>query len=152
MAHIYSKSLLTFFIVVLLFQWSWSQDFTVIYTGPDTILVDNNCEELLYWGHPYALEVFSNDPLCELESLTLVSMEDDDGIFYPVSTIPPVAPFSHGDMVTITYAATDICAQTLFISFEVWFVDLIAPMWTSEPQPLTLQCDGTFDPGGQITA
>ena len=54
--------------------------------------------------------------------------------------------------VTVDFYASDACGNELPTPTTATFfiTDTIAPIWTTNPSPLTIECDGTTDPGGQI--
>jgi len=53
---------------------------------------------------------------------------------------------------TVTFTATAACGNFATSTASVTVEDNTAPVWTADPSDITLECDGTSDPGGAIAA
>ncbi|MEO0777108.1 MAG: gliding motility-associated C-terminal domain-containing protein [Bacteroidota bacterium] len=52
----------------------------------------------------------------------------------------------------VTFTAEDDCGNTSTRMASVRIIDTTPPTWDTDPQPLSIECDGTTDPGGAIAA
>ncbi|MEM9819696.1 MAG: gliding motility-associated C-terminal domain-containing protein [Bacteroidota bacterium] len=53
--------------------------------------------------------------------------------------------------ISVTFTATDDCGNASDRVVSLTITDTTNPIWTTNPMPLVVECDGTNDPGGQIT-
>lgn len=65
-----------------------SANITLIYTGPDTIYVGDNCTAPLDWGAPNSVSFVCNDPGCEVISFDLLFIIGQNGNYNEGDLIP----------------------------------------------------------------
>lgn len=114
------------------FNWS--------YTGPDTIVVGNNCQGTLFWGGDSKIictPVNPPDQVVISKKLSSIS----GGYFQGQSV-------QAGITVTITYEAKDNQDHTEEFSFTIYFADQTPPVFSpgSLPPDITVSCNTTLPP------
>lgn len=111
---------------------SVAEIFEFEYLGPDYITVDENCREILHWGHPSSVKVEYNGS----GQLTYFSIESISGGYQMGDYV------TGGETVTITYLAKDDKGNTAEFSFNIDFVDEMGPVFdpVSNPSVLIVQC------------
>ncbi|MEM8906249.1 MAG: gliding motility-associated C-terminal domain-containing protein, partial [Bacteroidota bacterium] len=57
-----------------------------------------------------------------------------------------------GATLTVRFAFTDACGNTSTTDADFVVTDNVDPVWDVDPMDLTVECDGTTDPGGAIAA
>src|SRR5688572_29430818 len=128
-------------LLISLFAWvlSYSQGngFSLTYTGPNQIIVGQDCVAELEWGHPNTPTVQSNIP-----GGMIVSFE-----IYSISGGYDIGDDVHGGVVvTVFYQAIDNFGNNALFGFTIAFIDLLPPVFDplSLPPNLTVNCTGNF--------
>ncbi len=108
--------------------------FTINYTGPDTLFVDNACEVGLDWGHPASVNISSVNG----DAIDTVSVNSISG------------GFAIGDIVManqeilITYFVQDVNGVNAILTntpIKLFIADTIAPFLNNIPSDTTVACD-----------
>ena len=104
-----------------------AQDFIFNYTGPDTILMDNNCAATLNWGifTPTVSPAHPGDG----QAITFFDIDNISGGYSVNDMIPS------GEVVSITYLALDNQGNDSTFTFSIDFVDAIAPTFDLASMP-----------------
>ncbi len=104
-------------------------DFTFNYTGPDSLIVDENCTATLDWGAPGSISAWCSSTNCMITTFELFNISDG---YSEGDEIPA------GKTVLITYYAEDNQNNDAFFGFDIRIVDTLAPVFdsTTLPPPL----------------
>ena len=118
---------------VLLTSVATQAQFSFTYTGPDSIIVGDNCTGILDWGHPETPQAFPTVPGQVVISFTIFSISGG----YMIGDSVPA-----GEIVTVFYEARDNMGHIVLFGFNLPFVDTIPPMFdpATIPQDVTVQC------------
>ncbi len=101
---------------------------TLIYTGPDTIYVGDDCTAPLDWGAPNSVSFTCNDPGCEVLSFSLLFIIGENGNYSEGDLIPV------GEEVRILYdVQTNI--DNVTAGPTVYFRDNTPPVFDPDNNP-----------------
>ena len=124
---------------------SQGSGFSFSYTGPTQIVVGDDCEEALNWGHPNTPTAMSNIPGGFIISFDIYSISPD----YEIDDLVP-----GGTTVTIFYQAFDNFGNSALFGFTISFVDLTPPVFDplTLPPNLTISCIDDLPPPADVEA
>ena len=120
---------------------------TLIYTGPDTIYVGDNCTAPLDWGAPNSVSFVCNDPGCEVLSFDLLFIIGQNGNYTEGDLIPV------GEEVRILYdVQTNI--DNVTAGPTVYFRDNTPPVFdpNNNPADESTDCFADLPPVPSISA
>ncbi len=111
--------------------------FSFTYTGPNQILVGQDCVAPLNWGHPNTPTVTSNIPGGMIVSFNIYSISGG----YAIGDL-----VGGGTTVTVFYQAIDNFGNSALFGFTISFTDILPPVFdpTTLPANLTVNCTGNF--------
>ena len=132
-------------------------------TDADFIIIDQSAPVITTGASDMTVQCDGNGNMADLNNWIAnaggaISTDACTGTNSPVTwrTDPatPVITYTCGNngSVTVDFYASDACGNELptFTTATFSITDTVAPIWTTNPTPLTIECDGTSDPGGQI--
>lgn len=125
------NKVLSIILFYIFFISNISGQFQFVYTGPDSLFVNQNCEVALEWGHPNTPTVTSTIG-ATIDSFYVYSITDG---------------FQMGDMVnagltiTVTYRALDDQNNVDYFDFILEIVDTIPPIIPVLPKDESYSCE-----------
>ncbi len=138
---------LFYFLIVMSWGTAMGQGsgFSFSYSGPTQIIVGDECEEPLNWGHPNTPTAMSNIPGGFIVSFEIYSISPQ----YEIDDLVP-----GGTTVTVFYQAIDNFGFSALYGFTISFVDLTPPVFDplSLPPNLTISCSNDAPPPAVVEA
>jgi len=106
-----------------------AQNFTLNYTGPDTIFTDNNCTAILEWGHPNTVS-FTSDTGSDIDTFYIDNISGG----YQIGDIIRAA---RNTFVSIDYYVEDVNGNNEIIqtALRLLFRDTISPVFDLSTLP-----------------
>jgi hypothetical protein len=124
---------------------SQGSGFSFNYSGPTQIIVGQDCEAPLQWGHPNTPTAMSNIPGGVIVSFEIYSISGG----YDIGDMVP-----GGSTVTVFYQAVDNFGNNALFGFTISFIDVLPPVFDpfSLPSNITVSCTTNVPPPADVEA